>query len=167
MPNVCTEEQRGINSAAPGGISRSPASPRSRARNEAARYTVTRPPTRRRGSRSSLLTPMPLLKAPSGEFRPHAPCSGWYVRYMVMFAASTEWGVGLIIGTVVILVAAAIVITIVALARRIAEQAATAEEGVEVVRGQTDELGGVARINDSGVRILHAARALRKVAVGK
>jgi hypothetical protein len=29
------------------------------------------------------------------------------------------------------------------------------------------ELGGVARINDSGVRILHAARSLRKVAVGK
>ena len=28
-------------------------------------------------------------------------------------------------------------------------------------------LGGVARINDSGVRILHAARALRKVAVGR
>jgi hypothetical protein len=25
----------------------------------------------------------------------------------------------------------------------------------------------IARINDSGVRILHAARALRKVAVGK
>ena len=35
------------------------------------------------------------------------------------------------------------------------------------MRAQTDELGGVARINDSGVRILHAARALRKVAVGK
>jgi hypothetical protein len=35
------------------------------------------------------------------------------------------------------------------------------------VRDQTSELGGVARINDSGVRILHAARALRKVAVGK
>ena len=32
---------------------------------------------------------------------------------------------------------------------------------------QTAELGGVARINDSGVRILHAARSLRKVAVGK
>ena len=39
--------------------------------------------------------------------------------------------------------------------------------GVEVVREQTDGLDGVARINDSGVRILHSARALRKVAVGK
>ena len=29
------------------------------------------------------------------------------------------------------------------------------------------ELEGIGRINDSGVRILHSARALRKVAVGK
>jgi hypothetical protein len=50
---------------------------------------------------------------------------------------------------------------------RIAKQARTAVEGVAVVRSQTSELPGVARINDSGVRILHSARALRKVAVGK
>jgi hypothetical protein len=68
---------------------------------------------------------------------------------------------------VVIAVAAVIVIVIVALARRIAGQAAAAEQGVEVVRGQTSELGGIARINDSGVRVLHAARALRKTAVGR
>ena len=84
-----------------------------------------------------------------------------------MIVASTEWVVGLVLGVVVIAAAAAILVTIVALSRRIAKQAATAEEAVEVVRAQTDELGGVARINDSGVRILHAARALRKVAVGK
>ena len=71
------------------------------------------------------------------------------------------------IGVVVIAVAALIVIVIVALAMRIAKQAATAEQAVEVVRRQTAELGGVARINDSGVRILHAARALRKAAVGR
>ncbi len=82
-------------------------------------------------------------------------------------AASTGWLLGLGIGVVVIAVAAVIVILIVALATRIARQAETAEQGVETVRAQTDELGGVARINDSGVRILHAARALRKVAVGK
>ena len=35
------------------------------------------------------------------------------------------------------------------------------------MRRQTDELGGIGQINDSGVRILHSARALRKVAVGK
>ena len=84
-----------------------------------------------------------------------------------MTVASTQWVVGIAIGVVVIAVAAAILIMIVALAQRIATQARTAEEAVEVVRGQTAELGGVARINDSGVRILHAARALRKVAVGK
>jgi hypothetical protein len=82
-------------------------------------------------------------------------------------AASTGWTVGLVLGIIVIAVAAGIVVTIVALAMRIAKQARAAEAAVEVVRGQTDALGGVARINDSGVRILHAARSLRKVAVGK
>jgi uncharacterized membrane protein len=84
-----------------------------------------------------------------------------------MLTASAGWTVGIILGVVVILVAAAILITIVSLAARIARQARTAEEAVEVVRAQTDGLGGIARINDSGVRVLHAARALRKVAVGK
>ena len=74
---------------------------------------------------------------------------------------------GLILGVVVILVAAAIVIPIVLLARRIAAQARTAVDGVDAVRAQTDGLDGIARINDSGVRILHSARALRKVAVGR
>jgi uncharacterized membrane protein len=81
--------------------------------------------------------------------------------------ASAGWPIGLALGMVVILVAATIVIAIVALAMRIAKQAKAAEEAVEVVRRQTTELGGIARINDSGVRILHSARALRKAAVGK
>ena len=81
--------------------------------------------------------------------------------------ASAGWPIGLALGIVVILVAAAIVIVIVALAMRIAKQAKTAEGAVEVLRQQTAELGGIGQINDSGVRILHAARALRKVAVGK
>jgi hypothetical protein len=80
---------------------------------------------------------------------------------------STGWTVGLILGVVVILVAAAIVIRIVMLAQRIAKQARTAVEGVDAVRGQTTQLGAIGRNNDSGVRILHSARALRKVAVGK
>ena len=79
----------------------------------------------------------------------------------------TGWVVGLVLGVVAIAVAAAILIVIVALAMRIAKQAKTAEDAVEVVRQQTAELGGIAQINDSGVRILHSARALRKVAVGK
>jgi hypothetical protein len=85
----------------------------------------------------------------------------------IVTAASTGWWIGFALGIVVIAVAAAIVISIVVLARRIAGQASAAVEGVEVVRAQTDELAGIARINDSGVRILHSARALRKVAVGK
>jgi hypothetical protein len=85
----------------------------------------------------------------------------------MLTASSTGWQVGIALGVVVIAVAAAIVITIVLLAVRIAKQAKTAEQAVEVVRQQTAELGGIAQINDSGVRILHAARALRKVAVGK
>ena len=86
---------------------------------------------------------------------------------MSVIGASTGWTVGLILGIVVILVAAAIVTAIVSLARRIAAQAKTAAGGVEAVKAQTDGLPGIARINDSGVRILRSARALRTVAVGK
>ncbi len=82
--------------------------------------------------------------------------------------AVTGWVVGIILGVVVIAVAAVIVITIVALAARISAQAKAAEIGLEAVRSQTSELaGGIDRINDSGVRILRAARSVRKVAVGK
>jgi len=84
-----------------------------------------------------------------------------------LLIASTGWVIGIAIGVVVIAVAAVIVIAIVSLAMRIATQAATAEKAVEVVRQQTSELDGIARINDSGARILHSARALRKAAVGR
>jgi hypothetical protein len=86
---------------------------------------------------------------------------------VILIGVSTGWVIGLVLGVVVASVAAAIVITIVLLARKIAAQARTAVEGVERVRAQTDGLAAIARINDSGVRILHSARALRKVAVGK
>jgi len=45
---------------------------------------------------------------------------------MTVIGASAGWPVGLVLGVVVVLVAAAIVITIVALARRIAGQASGA-----------------------------------------
>lgn len=82
-------------------------------------------------------------------------------------SSSSEWQVGIVLSVVVVLVAAAIVIAIVLLALRIAKQAKVAEGAVEVLRRQTIELGNIGRINDSGVRILHSARALRKAAVGK
>jgi hypothetical protein len=85
----------------------------------------------------------------------------------LLIGASTGWDVGLVLGIIVVIVAAGIVITIVALAQKIARQARTAVDGVDKVREQTMELNNVGRINDSGVRILHSARALRKVAVGK
>jgi hypothetical protein len=66
----------------------------------------------------------------------------------------------------VVVVAVIIVGTILVLANRIARQAEGANVAVELVRSQTDQLGGIAKVNDSGVRILHAARALRKAAVG-
>jgi hypothetical protein len=84
-----------------------------------------------------------------------------------LIASSSGWQVGLGLGGAAIAVAAVIVVVIVALALRIARQARAAEQAVAVVRQQTGELGGIARINDSGVRILHAARSLRKVAVGR
>ena len=86
---------------------------------------------------------------------------------MTVVAALAGWKVGLVLGVVVIAIAAAIVITIVMLALRISRQAHTAVGGVGKVSEQTTALSGVGQINDSGVRILHSARALRKVAVGK
>jgi hypothetical protein len=87
---------------------------------------------------------------------------------MTVVGALAGWRIGLLLGIIVIAIAAAIVTTVVLLALRIAKQAGTAVGGVDVVRTQTVTLdGGVGQINDSGVRILHAARALRKVAVGK
>jgi hypothetical protein len=84
-----------------------------------------------------------------------------------MLIASNGWALGLALGIVVVAVAAVIVIAIILLAMKIAKQAQTAVGAVEVVRQQTSGLPGIARINDSGVRILHSARSLRKVAVGK
>ena len=87
---------------------------------------------------------------------------------MTAVGALAGWRIGLLLGIIVIAIAAVIVITVVSLALRIAKQARTAVGGVDVVRAQTETRdGGVGRINDSGVRILHSARALRKVAVGK
>jgi uncharacterized membrane protein len=85
---------------------------------------------------------------------------------MLIGAGTTAWYIGLALGGVVVVVAVIIVVTILVLAARIARQAEAANEAVETLRAQTDGLGGVGQINDSGVRILHSARALRKAAVG-
>ncbi len=85
---------------------------------------------------------------------------------MLIGADTTSWYIGLGLGAIVVVVAVIIVGTILILANRIAGQAETASEAVETLRSQTDGLSGVANVNDSGVRILHSARALRKTAVG-
>lgn len=80
----------------------------------------------------------------------------------------TDWYIGLALSFVVIVVVVIIVAFILTRAARIADQAQAAIAGVDVVRAQTTSLdGGVDRVNESAVRILHMARILRKVAVGK
>ena len=83
-------------------------------------------------------------------------------------ATYTDWYVGMGLAFFVIVVVVVIVSVILTMAARIGDQAAQAAVGVDTVRAQTTSLsGGIDQVNDSGVRILHAARALRKVAVGK
>ncbi|HEX8158501.1 MAG TPA: hypothetical protein VF526_14050 [Solirubrobacteraceae bacterium] len=79
-----------------------------------------------------------------------------------------DWYIGLGLSFAVIVVVVVIVAIILTLAARISDQAGQAVTGVDLVRAQTTSLeGGVDRVNDSAVRILHMARVLRKVAVGK
>jgi len=86
-----------------------------------------------------------------------------------MYAATyTDWYIGLALSFIVIVVVVIIVSIILTLAARIADQAIAADQGVDTVRAQTTSLAdGVDLVNDCAVRILHMARALRKVAVGK
>jgi tetrahydromethanopterin S-methyltransferase subunit E len=86
---------------------------------------------------------------------------------VLISADTTSWYVGLSLGVIVVAVAVIIVVTILVLASRIDRQARAAVGAVDTVRERTDELSGIGRINDSGVRILHAARSLRKAAVGR
>lgn len=83
-------------------------------------------------------------------------------------ATYTDWYIGLGLSFFVIVVVVIIVAIILTMAARIADQAAEADAGVDTVRAQSTSLSdGVDKVNDSAVRILHMARALRKVAVGK
>lgn len=86
-----------------------------------------------------------------------------------MIAATySDWYIGMGLAFFVIVVVVIIVSVILTMAARIADQAQQADAGVDVVRAQSVSLSdGVDRVNDSAVRILHMARALRKIAVGK
>ncbi len=86
----------------------------------------------------------------------------------MMAGTYTDWYIGLGLSFIVIVVVVIIVAIILTMAARIADQASQADAGVDVVRAQSTSLSdGVDKVNDSAVRILHMARALRKVAVGK
>ncbi len=87
---------------------------------------------------------------------------------MPLGATYTDWYIGFSLAFVVVVVVVVIVATIITLAARIADNARAAAAGVDTVRTQTTSLDhGVELVNDSAVRILHMARSLRKVAVGK
>jgi hypothetical protein len=86
----------------------------------------------------------------------------------VIASTYSDWYIGLAGAFFIIVVVVIIVAIILTMAARIADQAAQADAGVDVVRAQTTSLeNGVDKVNDSAVRILHMARTLRKVAVGK
>jgi hypothetical protein len=80
----------------------------------------------------------------------------------------SDWYIGLALSFIIIVVVVIIVAIILTMAARIADQASAAAGGVDTVRAQITSLEhGVDKVNDSAVRILHMARTLRKVAVGK
>jgi hypothetical protein len=80
----------------------------------------------------------------------------------------SDYYIGMALAFFVIVVVVIIVAIILTMAARIADQAISAAAGVDTVRTQTTSLEhGVDKVNDSAVRILHMARTLRKVAVGK
>lgn len=86
----------------------------------------------------------------------------------VIVATYSDWYIGMGLAFAAIVVVVVIVSIILTMAARIADQAAEAAVGVEVVRAQTTSLtDGVDKVNDSATRILHMARVLRKVVVGK
>jgi len=73
---------------------------------------------------------------------------------MIIASTYSDWYIGMALAFFVIVVVVIIVAIILTMAARIADQASAAASGVDTV-------------NDSAVRILHMARTLRKVAVGK
>ncbi len=86
---------------------------------------------------------------------------------MIAAGGYQDWYIGLGLSFFAIVVVVIIVATVLTLAARISDQASQAVVGVDVVRAQTTSLdGGVDKVNESAVRILHMARVLRKAAVG-
>jgi len=79
-------------------------------------------------------------------------------------ALSSGWYIGWVVGVAVVLVAAALLLAIIALGRRIARQAQDITQALDGARANTDALYDVARTNHALDRI---ARGLRTVRTGK
>jgi len=86
---------------------------------------------------------------------------------MTIIGNINVWEIGLALGFAVTTIAVVIVMTVMHWASRIADQAHLAREAVDTIQDQSTQLNDIPKILDSGVRILHSARSLRKVAVGK
>lgn len=83
-------------------------------------------------------------------------------------ATYTDWYIGMGLAFAAIAAVVVIVSIILTMAARIADQSAAALQGVDAVRANTTSLAsGVDSVNDSGVRIMHMVRSLRKVLVGE
>ena len=83
-----------------------------------------------------------------------------------MIALSQWWTVGWVIGVVVVLIAAVLLITIIALARRISGQAVTITQALDGARANTDALWEVRSTNSAIDRITRGLAAARKMLGG-
>ena len=79
-----------------------------------------------------------------------------------MIALSTWWIVGWVIGVVVVLVAATLLVTIIALGRRIARQADEITEALDGAREKTTALFEVTRTNLALDQITRGLRTIRE-----
>ena len=72
---------------------------------------------------------------------------------------ASGWAVGWSLGTLVVAIAAGLLLTIIALARRIVRQAGEIEQAIDGARENTAPLFGVARTNLVLDRVVRALRA--------
>ena len=80
---------------------------------------------------------------------------------MVVTALASGWIIGWAIGAVVVLVAAALLLAIIALGRRITRQAEAITEALDGARANTEPLFDVTRTNLAIDRITRGLRAVR------
>ena len=80
----------------------------------------------------------------------------------MILAANTGWVVGYTIGIVVVLVVVALVVPILMLAKRIGDQAATVNTGLEAAVDNTAGLANLATTIESAEAITHGLKRGRK-----